>query len=125
MLLAAPRFQRTGLTSAAVALLMQYCFRVPGEGGLGMRRVQWQTHGANVPSATLANSLGFVYEGTIRWQRVLSPGKLGNGSSERAGDPRPSAPGRNTVLLSACWDDWEGGLEEKICMPKWKMYVDA
>ena len=35
-------------------------------------------------------------------------GKLPEGASKlRAGDPRAGCTGRDTALLSLCWDDWE------------------
>ena len=123
LLITAPRFQRTGLMAAAAALLMQFCLAVPAEGGLGLRRLQWQTHSHNTASAALARRMGFVLEGVIRWQRILPPGKVGSGRGVRLGDPIPEKEGRDSLMLAVCWDDWEGGVAEKTCVPGWKMHA--
>jgi hypothetical protein len=46
-------------------------------------------------------------EGILKWDRVLPEGKIGNGKKEREGDVRKGCPGRDTAMLSICWDDWE------------------
>ncbi|KAH8110050.1 GNAT family acetyltransferase [Phellopilus nigrolimitatus] len=110
-----PAFQRTHVTSNAVGLLLHYCLELPfasfadsgGYGpGLGLRRVQWQTHAENARSVRTAERLGFQREGIIRWQRVLREGKAGFEvpPERRALDARP---GRHSWMLSLCWDDWE------------------
>ncbi|KAI0700847.1 acyl-CoA N-acyltransferase [Cerioporus squamosus] len=116
-----PAFQSKGITSAAVSLLMQYALRLSSEGGLGLRRVQWQAHENNERSIGLARKHGFQLEGIIRWQRVLPGDKLG--VEPRDGDSRPGTKGRHTALLSVCWDDWEQGVKEKICRPGLTMYA--
>ncbi|RPD54563.1 hypothetical protein L226DRAFT_539290 [Lentinus tigrinus ALCF2SS1-7] len=120
-LICVPAFQRTGVTSAAVALLMQYALRLPSEGGLGLRRVQWQAHESNERSIGLARKHEFQLEGIIRWQRVLPGHKPG--VKQREGDSSPGTMGRHTALLSVCWDDWEQGVKEKICRPGQVMYA--
>jgi RimJ/RimL family protein N-acetyltransferase len=50
---------------------------LPSQGGLGLRRCQWHTTTLNEPSQKAALRLGFKYEGTIRAQKVLAPGKIG------------------------------------------------
>ncbi|RDX39865.1 acyl-CoA N-acyltransferase [Lentinus brumalis] len=58
-LVSLPAFQGTGVMSAAVALLMQYALLLPSEGGLGLRRVQYQTDASNERSIALARKFGF------------------------------------------------------------------
>jgi hypothetical protein len=35
-----------------------------------------------------------------------------NGKKGRGGAPRADFGGKNTVILSVCWDDWENGGRE-------------
>lgn len=39
-------------------------------------------------------------------------GKVGNGLS--VGEGRGEGIGRDTAVLSVCWDDWENGTREKL-----------
>ena len=39
---------------------------------------------------------------------------VGNGIKLRNEDPRSGCVGRDTAMLSLCWDDWEGGAKEKV-----------
>ncbi|PAV22850.1 acyl- N-acyltransferase [Pyrrhoderma noxium] len=136
-----PPFQRTHVTTNAVGLLLQYGLELPSpssplasssasstppfphqstplnpkhSGGLGLRRMVWQTHHDNTPSLRAAERLGFRREGLIRWQRVLRSDKTG------AHVPQDRAklcdlPGRHSWMLSVCWDDWElEGVREKV-----------
>ncbi|TBU24630.1 hypothetical protein BD311DRAFT_741700 [Dichomitus squalens] len=116
-------FQRRGLTSAAVALLLQYCLDVPRNGGLGLRLVTYASHIANAASVGFARRMGFVFEGVARWEKMLVEGKPGNGKSVagREGDPRAGMGGRDTAWSSLCWDDWEGGRREAVCRPEYAM----
>jgi hypothetical protein len=92
------------------------------EGGLGLRRVQWQANASNVASVNAAKRLGFQWEGLIRWQQVLPMGKIGSEGAglEREGLPRAGwdgrewGPGRHTAMLSLCWEDWVGGGREHV-----------
>ncbi|KZP23901.1 hypothetical protein FIBSPDRAFT_857649 [Athelia psychrophila] len=102
-----PAFQRTHVTSNAVGLLMQYAF-----GPLALRRVEWQCSTANTASVNAAKRLGFQLEGVKRWDRVYPKGKVGNGLS--VGEGRGEGVGRDTAVLSVCWDDWESGVREKL-----------
>ncbi|KAH9934005.1 acyl-CoA N-acyltransferase [Epithele typhae] len=124
-LVALPASQGRGLMSAAVALLVQYALRLPSdpERGLGLRRVQYQAHTENARSIALAKRLGFVFEGVQRWQRALALGKRGNGKPVREGDPGEGRVGRDSAVLALCWDDWEEGVKEKLCVPGWEMYA--
>jgi len=106
-----PPFQRTHVSSNAIGILMRYCFELPSSGGLGFRRVQWNTNPENPASIKAAKKMGFIHEGTLRWKWVLPEGK--EGKKSREGDPC-SGLGRDSVLLAICWDDWEGGVREHV-----------
>ena len=137
-----PAFQRTRVASKAIALLLRYCLELPSDSdsdsdsdsvsvnanantnnaapasvrGLGLRRVQWLTHAENEASRRTALRVGFREEGTLRWERVIAPGKVGNGILVRDGDPLGGArPSTHSVVLSLCVDDWEdGGGRERV-----------
>ncbi|KAJ7489091.1 acyl-CoA N-acyltransferase [Mycena latifolia] len=106
-----PRFQRTHVTSGAAGLLLRFALDT-----LGLRRVAWKANVQNAQSVRVAERMGFRREAVLRWERVLPAGKTegGNGGGVRAGDPKPGCLGRDTVLLSLCWDDWEGGAREAV-----------
>ena len=123
MLICLPAFQRRRITHSAVALLLQYCLSLPSEGGLGLRRVQYQAHESNARSVALARGLGFRMECVQRWQRVLREDKVGNGQEARVGDPMPGTRGRDTAMLSVCWDDWEREVRGKVRSPEYAMCV--
>jgi RimJ/RimL family protein N-acetyltransferase len=111
-----PPFQRTHVASNAVGLLLQYALEPTSNGGLGLRRVQWQANSLNVASLRTAEKMGFKMEGILRWDRVFhggkARGKTGNGREPPTGSEDDL--GRDTVLLSHCWDDWEQGGREKV-----------
>lgn len=110
-----PAFRRTHVTSNAVGLLLHYALDLPTAGGLGLRRVVWQTSHINAASIRTAERMGFKWEGLLRWMWVLPEGKeLGNGRETRKGDPRENQLGRDTVILALCWDDWENGGKEQV-----------
>jgi len=109
-----PAFQRTHVTSNSIGLLLRYALDLPSVGGLGLRRVAWQANALNKKSIKAAERMGFSMEGILRWQRVLPPGKTAVGSAERAGDPMAGCPGRDTAMMSLCWDDWEAGGREHV-----------
>lgn len=113
-----PEFHRTHVTTNAVGLLLHYCLDLPEAGGLGLRRVQWQTSSNNQKSVATGKRLGFQWEGIQRWSRVLptSESKLpaSNGIKVRGGDPRNENPGRDTAVLSMCWNDWEEGGRKRV-----------
>jgi len=105
-----PSFQRTHVTSNAIGLLLQYTLNPPSEGGLGLRRVVWKGSPDNSPSIKAAERLGFRREGVARWSFVLPEGKqIGKSLERRKEDPKRSCLGRDSVVLSICWDDWEDG----------------
>ena len=80
-----------------------------------------QATAANQASIRLAEKMEFrIMEGTLRWDRVFPPDRkalgVGNGRAIRAGDSKRDCVGRDTVLLSLCWDDWEEGAREQVDM---------
>ncbi|KAF8582949.1 acyl-CoA N-acyltransferase [Ramaria rubella] len=105
-----PEFQHTHVARNAIGLLLHYCLDLPAQGGLGLRRVQWQANSNNIRSIRAAEKMGFVKEGIIRWQRVLPSHK--EGKHTREGDPI-QGPGRDTALLAICHDDWNT-VREKV-----------
>lgn len=107
-----PAFQRTHVASNATGILLRYCLDLPSASppGLGLRRVQWCAHTKNLGSVKLAERMGFRNEGVTRWMWVLPPKLMRDGEKAREGDQWPEKPGRHTVKLSVCWDDWEGGV---------------
>ena len=112
-----PRYQRTHLTSNMVGLLLQYCLEVPEDGGLGLRRVQWQANAQNEASVKVALRMGFHHEGVKRWGRVILASKGKPNTVERLpreGDPRRTDLGCHVAVLGLCWDDWEDGTREKV-----------
>ncbi|KAK7682004.1 hypothetical protein QCA50_014968 [Cerrena zonata] len=104
-----PPYQRSHVTSNSVGLLLAWCLDPPSESGLGLRRVQWQCNQLNAASRRVAERMGFKFEAIIRWQRVLPIGKEGPMVSRQ--DGRKDNPGRHTVMLSLCWDEWEEAKE--------------
>ena len=111
-----PAFQRTHVASNAVGTLLKYCLESEhaSSPGLGLRRVQWVCHWRNVPSATIAERMGFKREGLLRWNIVLPEELSENGNKPGEQDKWPERYGRHTLVLSVCWDDWEGGVRELV-----------
>jgi RimJ/RimL family protein N-acetyltransferase len=111
-----PSFQRTHVTSNAVGLLLHYALDLPVDGGLGLRRAVWQANVFNEASVRSAERMGFKLEAVLRWDRVLPIDKddARNKKGERNGDPRAGCVGRDTAMLSICWDDWESGGKEHV-----------
>ena len=130
-----PAFQRTHVTSNAIGLLLHYCLELPASAieskdassqsfgpGLGLRRVQWLCHAENSNSRRAAERMGFRFEGTLRWIRVLKEGKVGLAPSE-ARAKLCKGPGRHSCILSICWDDWEfEGVREHVQNVMTKVY---
>lgn len=83
--------------------------------GLGLRRVLWRCHSANVASCRAAERIGFVYEGTVRWARVVQEGDPGDSVSSE-GRMHGKAKGCHSCRLSIVWDEWEakGGTREHV-----------
>ncbi|KAF9481451.1 acyl-CoA N-acyltransferase [Pholiota conissans] len=112
-----PPFQRTHVASNAVGLLLHYALNSKSPSpSLGLRKVVWQANALNKPSVRLAERMGFRLEGILKWDRVLPQGKdnAGNGGALREGDPMHGCVGRDTALLSLCWDEWEEGARERV-----------
>lgn len=73
-------------------------------GGLGLRRVQYQSNPSNIASVRAAERLGFKVEGITRWQRAVSVEKE---SVRRAGDAPDVMGGWHSTGLAMCFDNWE------------------
>lgn len=112
-----PPFQRTHVTSNAIGLLLQYALEPGSTGGLGLRRMQWQCSTMNAASQRTAERMGFRFEGILRWDRVYAQGRT-MGKEGHGRDLPPGANtddlGRDTVMYSLCWDDWEQGMREAV-----------
>ncbi|CED85037.1 GNAT domain [Phaffia rhodozyma] len=113
-----PPAQRTHVLTHSVSLLLEHGFNLPSDGGLGLRRIQWQANELNLPSTKAALRLGFVLESPIRirLQRTVKPGKEGSHSG-RQGDGLYEAGrmSRNTNILSLTYIDWlEDGKREHV-----------
>ncbi|TCD67851.1 hypothetical protein EIP91_011913 [Steccherinum ochraceum] len=109
-----PAFQRTHVTSNASGILARYCMELATASppGLGLRRIEWRCHAENARSARLAERLGMRKEGVLRWNSVAAVKSLGR--KPREGDPSADEYGRDTLVLSICWDEWEAGVREKV-----------
>ncbi|KAB5527999.1 acyl-CoA N-acyltransferase [Coniochaeta sp. 2T2.1] len=112
-----PKYHRTHVTSNAVGLMLQHALTPTEDGGMGLRRVQWQANSMNLPSIRVAERMGFRKEGLLRWHYVFRNGaetaKVGNGRALPPGSC-DSDFGRDTVVLGLCWDDWENGAKEVV-----------
>ncbi|KAI0764859.1 acyl-CoA N-acyltransferase [Fomes fomentarius] len=112
-----PEFQKTHVAKSMVGVLLRYLLQLPTASppGLGFRRVQWQAHPDNVPSIRLAQRMGFKNEGVLRWMWVLPDELAEMGKTGREGDAfGVLKTGRDTAMLSLCWDDWEKGSRELV-----------
>ncbi|KAK1831418.1 putative acetyltransferase [Podospora conica] len=109
-----PAFRRTHVTTNSVGLMLRYAFAA---GGMGLRRVQWKASSVNAASMRVAERMGFRREGVLRWHMVfrdgVGKGKVGHGRALPKGS-REGELGRDTVVLGFCWDEWEGGGEERV-----------
>jgi RimJ/RimL family protein N-acetyltransferase len=110
MIMVFPDFQGTHVAKHAIGAMLKYWLDAPSQGGMGFRRVSWTAHPANGASVAIAEKMGFIKEGIKRWTWVLPEGKPG----KDAADDRGVGKGRDSVLLSLCWDDWENGVREKV-----------
>ncbi|KAL8946390.1 MAG: hypothetical protein Q9183_007912 [Haloplaca sp. 2 TL-2023] len=112
-----PAFQRTHVTSNAIGLLLHYALDTPEQGGLGLRRVQWQANSVNELSRKVAERMGFEFEGVMRWHKIfkdgVANGKVGNGRGTPKGAEEGDL-GRDTAIYGLCWDDWVDGGREKV-----------
>ncbi|KDR67768.1 hypothetical protein GALMADRAFT_1060953 [Galerina marginata CBS 339.88] len=108
-----PAFQRTHVSTNAIGLLLRYALDRPGQGGLGYRRVAWCADPRNEASLKAAEKMGFVREGVLRWTWELPVGKEGK-EVDSAGGGRGAGRGRDSAVLSLCWDEWEGGTRDAV-----------
>ncbi|KAH7335238.1 acyl-CoA N-acyltransferase, partial [Rhizoctonia solani] len=60
-----PSYQRTFVSTHAIGLLLDYALKQPSDGGLGLRRVQWQAHADNTASIRAAQRMGMKMEGIL------------------------------------------------------------
>ncbi|KAI0668164.1 acyl-CoA N-acyltransferase [Trametes maxima] len=111
-----PEFQRTHVAKDMIGVLLRYLLQLRSASppGLGFRRVQWTAHPRNAASIGLAERMGFKREGTMNWAWVLPDELAGEGRPGRIGDAFSGKAGRDSVILSLCWDDWEAGAKEKV-----------
>ncbi|KXX74380.1 putative N-acetyltransferase YoaA [Madurella mycetomatis] len=112
-----PPYHRTHVTTNAVGLMLQFALGSVQNGGMGLRRVEWQTSTMNIASIRVAERMGFRREAVLRWHFVFPQGtknnKIGNGRPLPPGSPDGDL-GRDTVVLGLCWDDWEQEAREKV-----------
>jgi RimJ/RimL family protein N-acetyltransferase len=104
-----PAFQRTHVATNAIGLLLLWTLDPPSAGGLGLRRVEWQTHAENVASRRAALRMGFEFEGIARWQRVFPHTKAGLPveALEKRNGTKGELPGRHSAIFSIVWDEWD------------------
>ncbi|EJF61892.1 acyl-CoA N-acyltransferase [Dichomitus squalens LYAD-421 SS1] len=110
-----PAFRGTHVAKHMVGVLLRYVLELPGARvpGLGFRRVVWSAHPENAASIGLAERMGFRREGLLRWVWVLDDAVRETGKDARE-DAFKGKRGRDSVVLSVCWDDWEGGVRERV-----------
>lgn len=106
-------FQRTHVATNAIGLLLLWTLDPPSigdpTGGLGLRRVQWQTDAENAASRKTALRMGFEFEGIARWQRVSPRCEFGLSveALEMRNGTKGEVPGRHTAIFSIVWDEWD------------------
>ncbi|EJU06452.1 acyl-CoA N-acyltransferase [Dacryopinax primogenitus] len=100
-----PAYQKTHVATHSVGTLLRYCLELPSavaHPGLGLRRVTWLAKPDNIASIRLAEKMGMIREGVLRWTYVVeSPG-----TRTRDGDPNYKL-GRDCLLLTMTCEDWE------------------
>lgn len=62
-----PPYQGTHVASQAIGLMMRCALDKISDGGLGVRRLQWQAHASNHTSVRVAQKMGFKLECVLRW----------------------------------------------------------
>jgi RimJ/RimL family protein N-acetyltransferase len=116
-----PEFQRTHISTNAIGLLLLWTLDPPSAGGLGLRRVQWQTHADNHASRKTALRMGFEFEGILRWQRVSARGiALSVEALEKRNGTKGELPGRHTAIFSIVWDEWDDKLPKILALMEQK-----
>jgi RimJ/RimL family protein N-acetyltransferase len=103
-------FQRTFVGTNAIGAILKHWLNVPSEGGLGFRRICWTANPYNEASIRAAERMGLKREGVLRWTWCLPEDRVG----KEAGKERGEKLGRDSVLLSICWDDWENGAKDNV-----------
>ncbi|KAM5543697.1 hypothetical protein V8D89_002314 [Ganoderma adspersum] len=111
-----PQFHHTHVAKEMVGVMLRYDLELPTASppGIGFRRVEWQAHPGNKPSLGLAERMGFKRDGVVRWLWVLPDELKEMGDECTRADAFEGRTGRHTAILSVCWDDWEGGVNEKV-----------
>jgi len=112
-------FQGTFVSANAIGLVLKYALDPPSQGGLAYRRVSWLADPRNQKSVAVAEKMGFKKEGVLNWFWVLPEGKEGKEvNTERLALEteigRGVHYGRDSVVLSVCWDDWIGGVRDLV-----------
>ncbi|CAE6426205.1 unnamed protein product [Rhizoctonia solani] len=79
-----PPYQRTFVSTHAIGLLLNYALQKPGDGGLGLRRVQWMAHADNAASVRAAERMGLKMEGVLR--RIELTYEVGANDATRQGE---------------------------------------
>jgi RimJ/RimL family protein N-acetyltransferase len=107
-----PELQRTHVATNAIGLLLLWTLDPPSigglAGGLGLRRVEWQTDTENAASRRVALRMGFEFEGIARWQRVSRcKVALPVEALEKRNGTKGELPGRHTAIFSIVWDEWD------------------
>ena len=111
-----PQFHHTHVAKDMVGIMLRYVLNLPTASppGIGFRRVEWRAHPGNKPSLGLAERMGFKRDGVVKWLWVLPDELKEVGAECTRADAFQGKTGRHTVILSVCWDDWEGGVDEKV-----------
>lgn len=111
-----PQFHHTHVAKDMVGVMLRYLLELPTASppGIGFRRVEWRAHSENKPSVGLAERMGFKKDGIVKWLWVLPEELADVGHECTRPDAFQGRTGRHTVILSVCWDDWEGGVNEKV-----------
>ena len=111
-----PQFHHTHVAKDMVGVMLRYVLGLPTASppGIGFRRVEWRAHPGNKPSLGLAERMGFKRDGLMKWFWVLPEELTDMGDKCTRPDAFQGRTGRHTVILSVCWDDWEGGVDEKV-----------
>lgn len=112
-----PGYQHTHVAKTSVGLLLEYTLEPKEKGGLGLVRVDWLASTMNKGSIGLAERMGFRKIAVIPWHmrfvKGMSRGKIGNGKELPPGGDREDV-WRDSCLLSVAWDEWVGGVRERV-----------
>ncbi|KAL7423019.1 hypothetical protein Q5752_002318 [Cryptotrichosporon argae] len=106
-------FQRTHVLTHAAGLATHRILDAPQDGGLGLRRCQWQTTTLNTASQAAARRLGYTHEGVLRGLKVLAPGKVGVRDG-RPGVRLADHMQRDSWVASVMWYEWEESVRAHV-----------